>query len=224
MWLLNLFSKESKNDYERFSNWLDSIFKQKIPNDIKAFNFNLYEWTDETYHIQLIWTNDFDEQDEDWACSDYFTTNENICRINREWRIKDWQNWLIYIKNLIEKYLDNNNLYDKFKNLEAIGVWFADWDIKIISSIEKNKLKKIIEELKDISKFKNSYLELFSEKDWSISISWNKDGLILLAKNILTLANTEENWYHFHLDKHSIFDETNSELIISYKTPKNEGS
>ncbi|RAV23401.1 hypothetical protein DQG23_04190 [Paenibacillus contaminans] len=41
-------------NYRLFSNWLNQILEKDIPNGIKAFNFNLYEGSEDTYHIQLI--------------------------------------------------------------------------------------------------------------------------------------------------------------------------
>src|SRR5690554_79776 len=94
------------DDYKVFSDWLDKVLEQELPKGIVAFNFNLYEGTEGTYDIQLIGSNEFDENDEDWACTDYFTTGEDICFIKRTKDIKDWKKGLDYITKLVRQYLN----------------------------------------------------------------------------------------------------------------------
>ena len=48
------------------SNWLNEVLEKNIPTGIKAFNFNLYEGSEDTYDIELIGSDEFDEEDPDW--------------------------------------------------------------------------------------------------------------------------------------------------------------
>ena len=83
MSLFSRFIKKSNQseDYVLFSNWLDRIMEQELPKGIIAYNFNIYEGAKGTYDIQLVGTDEYDENDEDWACTDYFTSGEDICYI-----------------------------------------------------------------------------------------------------------------------------------------------
>ena len=120
------------DNYKLFSNWLDKVLEKELPEGIVAFNFNLYEGAEETYDIQLIGSDEFDEDDEDWVCTDYFTTGENICYVSRTSDIEDWEEGLKYITKLIEKYLSEGRNANILKDVNAVGIGFVDGDINII--------------------------------------------------------------------------------------------
>ncbi|BFT72352.1 hypothetical protein [Paenibacillus sp. P36] len=115
-----------------FSNWLNQILEQDIPKDIKAFNFNLYEGSDDTYDIQLIGSDEFDEDDSNWACTDYFTSEEDICYIKRTESIQHWDQGLNYITLLVERYLKEGEYANILKSASAIGIGFVDGDMDIL--------------------------------------------------------------------------------------------
>jgi len=131
------FFKSKMNDdsialyFNEFSEWLNK-YLEKLPSDVVAVNFNLYEGVNKTYDIQLIGTDEFDEDDEDWACSDFFSTEEDIYLIPRTKDISNWQDGLNFITKIIEKYLDEGKYSDKLKQLKAVGVGFVDGDINIL--------------------------------------------------------------------------------------------
>ena len=69
--------------FHKFSQWLDKLLENNNFDNILAFNFNLYEYSNEdhtcsSYHIQLIGSDEFDAKDSDWACSEIFTSGEDI--------------------------------------------------------------------------------------------------------------------------------------------------
>ena len=132
MGLLDRFKKGNIDNYELFSNWLDNIFEQKLPDGIIAFNFNLYEGSKGTYDIQLIGSDEFDENDQEWACTDFYTTGENICYIKRTKEINQWEQGLSYITKLAERYLSEGRNAGIFKSVSAIGIGFVDGEIEII--------------------------------------------------------------------------------------------
>ena len=80
----------------------------------------------------MIGSDEFDENDGDWACTDYFTTGEDICYIKRAKDIKDWEKGLNYITKLVEKYLDEGKNAHILKDSSAVGIGFVDGDIDII--------------------------------------------------------------------------------------------
>ena len=120
------------NNYKLLSNWLNNLLEQEIPKGIIAFNFNLYEGSERTYDIQLIGSDEFDEDNEDWACTDYFTSGENICYIQRTRDIEQWEEGLIYIRRLVEQYLMEGRNANILKSVSAIGIGFVDGNINII--------------------------------------------------------------------------------------------
>lgn len=120
------------DNFKLFSNWLNHLLKQEIPKGIKAFNFNLYEGEEETYDIQLIGSDEFDEDDSDWACTDYFTSGGDVCYIKRTVEIEHWEQGLSYITMLVERYLQDGENANLLKNVSAIGIGFVDGDIDIL--------------------------------------------------------------------------------------------
>ncbi|SHH28583.1 hypothetical protein [Clostridium grantii] len=127
-----IITKEHANDFKIFSDWLNSILGQKLASGIIAFNFNLYEGEEETYDIQLIGSDDFDENDADWACTDYFTTGEDICYIKRTKDIESWEKGLEYITSMVIRYLNEGKYANILKEVFAIGIGFVDGGIDII--------------------------------------------------------------------------------------------
>ncbi|CAM3502123.1 hypothetical protein EDM52_22030 [Brevibacillus invocatus] len=119
-------------NYKLFSNWLNHILEQEIPKGIKAFNFNLYEGSGETYDIHLIGSDEFDEDDSDWACTDYFSSEEDIFSIKRSGDIQHWEQGLNYITMLVERYLKEGEFANILKSASAIGIGFVDGDIDIL--------------------------------------------------------------------------------------------
>lgn len=49
------------------------------------------EGSDDTYDIQLIGSDEFNENDSDWACTDYFSSEGDICYIKRTEDIQQWE-------------------------------------------------------------------------------------------------------------------------------------
>lgn len=118
------------SDIQKISTWIELILEKQVPLNIEAYNFNIYEETDSAYGIQLIGTDSFDLEDEDWACTDYYTSDENLCYIDRTPDIEDWQLGLSYIKNLIEEYLLTGGKKEILLNSRAVGVGFVDGAIE----------------------------------------------------------------------------------------------
>lgn len=123
---------EHIDGFRLFSDWLDRTLEQKLPEGIIAFNFNLYEGAEPTYDIQLIGSEEFDEDDSDWACTDFFTTGEDICYITRTEDIEPWHKGLGYITSMVKRYLGEGKNAYILKGALAIGIGFVDGDIDII--------------------------------------------------------------------------------------------
>ena len=117
--------------YEKISNWLDEVMEQDIPNEVIAFCFNIYEENDSTWSMELIGTEEFDEEDDDWACEEVsdFGTRENQFRWSEE---AEWNTVLDEIRNILEEYLENGRYANILKSKAGVGVGFVDGDVEIL--------------------------------------------------------------------------------------------
>lgn len=124
-----LESQKVKNQNKKFKKWLDNILKTKLPDGVIAINFNLYEDIDNKWSIELIGASSFDENNEDWACDEIFTTRDNPFVLVEE---SDWKTIEIIYTNLINEYLENGKYSNMLKQYTAIGIGFVDGDISIV--------------------------------------------------------------------------------------------
>ena len=126
------------NVYNRFSSWLDKHLSMGLPNDIVAVNFNLYEGAEQTYDVELVGFNSFDEDDPDWAagCDEPFTTREGLFFIRRTDDIADWKQGHSFITSLVTKYLAEGKYANELKKYKAVGIGFVDCDLDIIYRAE----------------------------------------------------------------------------------------
>ena len=121
--------------YNAFADWLNSLLEKDMPENTKAYNFNLYEEEEEeTYGIQLIASDRFYENDGgDWACSEIYSSEEDIFYIDHsDEKNADRQRGMEFICSLINEYLKNGKYSDKLKNSKAVGAGFVDGDIEIL--------------------------------------------------------------------------------------------
>lgn len=120
--------------YIAFAKWLDSLLEIDMPKNTKAFNFNLYEEEDNTYGIQLIASDKFDENDHgEWACSETWSSQEDVFYIDHsdETDCKP-EDGMAFISSLIKEYIRNGKYSGKLTNYQAIGIGFVDGDLKIL--------------------------------------------------------------------------------------------
>ena len=126
---MGLFDKFKKKKEDKFETWLDDILKEKFSNDIKAVNFNLYEDENDKWSIELVGTSSFDENDDDWACDEVFTTRDNPYVLEMK---GDWENIQKIFTDKIIDYLKKGKYADKLKQYKAVAIGFVDGDLNII--------------------------------------------------------------------------------------------
>lgn len=125
--------------YEEFAHWLDDILENNdMPEETKAFCFNLYEESDEDhiYGAQLIAAGVYDPEDKEgeWACDEVWSCEENIFTV--ETSDEDdtgWAHAQELIKEMVEEYLKNGKYADILSSAEAVAIGFVDGDLEIIS-------------------------------------------------------------------------------------------
>lgn len=117
------------NIYNGFSSWLDNAMSGGIPEESAAAYFCLYEEQGEhLWAVQLICTECFDSDDDDWACEGIFTTGEDLFRWDTD---MEWEDALNTAEKLVEKYLSEGKYGETLKALHGVGVGFDDGDITI---------------------------------------------------------------------------------------------
>ncbi|MGN0580701.1 MAG: hypothetical protein ACI4JE_07485 [Ruminococcus sp.] len=123
--------------YNEFAKWLDRLLTDnKMPESTAAFNFNLYEEAEgeKLYSVQLIAADEFDEDDEDWACSEGWTSEEDLFFIDfSDEADGDWKRCLDVVCELIKEYLSNGGNAQILLDAQAVGAGFVDGEIEIIS-------------------------------------------------------------------------------------------
>lgn len=127
-----------EKDYLSLCEWMESALDESKLDDVVAFNFNLYEGAENAYHVQIIGSESFDEEDEDWACDEVYTSGENLLMIERTDEIQDWMDGLEYITKIVERYLNEGGKAHILKSVTAVGIGFTDGEISVLY---KKKLK-----------------------------------------------------------------------------------
>lgn len=119
---------------KKVADWIDTVLKDvAVPSDIVAFCFNLYEESDGSWAMELVGTERFDLEDEDWACNEAtdFGSRENLYN----WKMEcEWDEALEYMVNELKQYLSSGKYADLLKSKEGVGVGFVDGNIEILHS------------------------------------------------------------------------------------------
>ena len=117
--------------YNTVEKWLDEILQQIIPDNVVALNFNLYDDGDYSWSIELVGTDSFDPDDEDWRCDEVFdfgTRNKPL-----GWREEnDWDYILDEMMDMISNYLEEGKYSNVLKSYKAIGIGFVDGDAELL--------------------------------------------------------------------------------------------
>lgn len=121
--------------YLEFEKWLSTLLEENdMPDNTAAFCFNIYEEEDETYGVQLIASDEFDENDGgDWACSEVWSSEEDIFYIDHsDEENADYERGLQFVSGLIEDYLERGTYRDILLAAKGIGAGFVDGELRII--------------------------------------------------------------------------------------------
>lgn len=118
---------------KKLVDWIDNILNQEIPDNIVAFCFNLYEESDGSWAMELVGTDWFDLENEDWACNE---TTDFGSRANLySWEMDcEWDEALDYMMGELNQYLANGKYAELLKSRTGVGVGFVDGSIEILHS------------------------------------------------------------------------------------------
>lgn len=125
-----------EKQYNKFDAWLNDILCENIFPNVAAYYFCLHEGLPDDFsnifHLQLIGTDIFDEEDEDWACSEIYYSRPNYCEIIG---VKDWENAQEVCVFIVSKYLKNGKYANRLKASQGVGVGFCNGNIEIVYNI-----------------------------------------------------------------------------------------
>ena len=112
--------------------WL-YVLNKDISEEVMAFCFNLYEEGDNAWSMELVGTERFDADDEDWPCYEVtdFGTREGLLAWNKE---AEWDVVLEEMSTVLKQYLENGEYAYILKSKEGIGIGFVDGDVEILFS------------------------------------------------------------------------------------------
>ena len=117
--------------YKGFEDWLNALLSKPLPSGIAAFNFNLYENSDEQeagFAVQLIGVERFDDEDPDWACDEAYSSEEELFFFSSD----DWEDALDMCAAWIECYLESGKFADILKACSAVACGFVDGDLVVV--------------------------------------------------------------------------------------------
>ncbi len=127
---------DKKEIYSEFEIWLDELLdKAVIPEETSAFNFNFYEESEEDciFGIQLIASDQFDEDDDEWPCAEAWSSEEDIFYIDfsdEEKHSRD--DAYAVMKSLVCSYLDGGKHRGMLKSTKAVGAGFVDGELELV--------------------------------------------------------------------------------------------
>ena len=123
--------------YSSFKEWLDNLLENNdMPENTKAFNFNLYEEDDDVYSIQLIASDRFDHDDDDWACCEIWSSEEDIFFVDvSDEDDKSRQAFQKFITGIVLHYI-RLSAYGDVISFVPVGIGFVDGDLNVIFRTE----------------------------------------------------------------------------------------
>ncbi|EGK8183289.1 hypothetical protein IO457_001756 [Campylobacter coli] len=119
---------DRKRIKQSIKEWILEINRQEaLPKGIVALNFGLFE----PYGIELIGAENYDENDDDWACEEDFVPKLRICPALEIPSDLEWESVLeLMIDILKELVMELKHI--KLLQVPHISTGFCDGDLEII--------------------------------------------------------------------------------------------
>lgn len=117
--------------YAGFETWLDGVLaNRQLPDGVVALNVNIYDGANDTYDVELIGAPAFDENDDDWACEELFTSDILSLPVTPE--TEDWEEGLAHIIGMVRQYLQTGRFRGMLEGFEAVGVGHVNGAIEVV--------------------------------------------------------------------------------------------
>lgn len=119
--------------YSSFKEWLDNLLENNdLPESTKAFNFNLYDEEGDVYGVQLIASDRFDPDDDEWACYEVWSTEEDVFFVDAsDEDDKSPEAFEKFITDIVSDYIRMGK-YGDILGFVPVGIGFVDGDLNII--------------------------------------------------------------------------------------------
>ena len=153
-------NNEKIREESSFYNWLEDALK-KLPGNVEAVNFNLYDDGDNKWSVELVGSSTFDENNSDWACNEVYTTRENPYVLTKK---SDWKAIENLFTTFLLNYLERGKYTQILKECRGIGIGFVDGDLSILYKKDKRKVaEETIESLLEKYKDREGFLSMLDE-------------------------------------------------------------
>lgn len=118
-----------KNESD-FIAWLDQQLNVEIPDQIVAFNINVYE---SPFNIEVLGSNEFTPDDEDWACNEDWVPEKRIMPVSAELFGDSWENALENLVVMAKSYVSSKSKnVAKLKSSKAFAIGFVDGSLSYV--------------------------------------------------------------------------------------------
>lgn len=192
-------NNEKTNEESSFYEWLENALK-KLPGDVEAIHFNLYEDNGDKWSVELVGTSTFDENNSDWACNEVYTTRDNPYVLTKK---SDWKAIENLFTTFLLNYLERGKYAHILKECRGIGIGFVDGDLSILYKKDKRKVaEEAIESV--LSKYKDrkgflSMLDEYGRDIYTHMISNEAEETALKALCIADDVNKEDRYGYSYL-------------------------
>ncbi len=113
-----------------FVNWLDHQLSEVIPESIIAFNININE---SPFNLELVGSNEFDPEDEDWACNEDWAPKNRTMEVSESLFGKSWEVAESQIFAFAKAFMSSDlNSAVKLRGAKAFAVGFVDGNLKFV--------------------------------------------------------------------------------------------
>ena len=115
----------------KFKDWVEEISaNETISSNITAFNFGIFE-TENGYSLYLIGSENYDENDDDWATEVDFEPSHKYFEIDPLiTKGKSWEQVLKLSNDVVSRYVKSDSFKSSIlKNAKAITIGFDEGDL-----------------------------------------------------------------------------------------------
>ena len=127
------------NNQQSFNQWLSSVLTEEPPAAIIAFNFNISEAITH-YAVEVCGANQFDIENEDWACDESWTCRPSEYEIPFNYFDSSWEKALEGLVQLVRGYLETPSPgANLLKNAQAIAIGFVDGELVYVKRPNKSQ-------------------------------------------------------------------------------------
>ncbi|MDF1763845.1 MAG: hypothetical protein P1U57_10580 [Oleibacter sp.] len=113
-----------------FIEWLDSQLGDALPDQVVAFNINIYQ---SPFCIEIVGSNEFDRENEDWACNEDWTPQNRTAAVSNSIYGGSWSEAQDNIINMAKSYLRSGSVNaQKLIAAEAFSVGFVDGNLNYV--------------------------------------------------------------------------------------------